>query len=302
MRPNQITGEIIGAAIEVHRELGPGKAEIAYETALVHELELRGLVPKAQKPVPVVYKGVKLECGYRLDLLVAERVVVEIKSVDAVIPVHRAQVLTYLKLGGWKLALLLNFNVAVLKAGIERFVLGFDEDGAQATPETNGGRSADLPSSEATAVFQSFSDCGDPKAEELAREVISAAMEVHRELGPGLLPSTYDECLCHELHLRGLEFERKRPLALHYKGRALPGPDEVMLLIGGRVIVNACALTRTRPVHENQLLSQLRLGRWRLGLLINFNTPSLVEGLRRLVLNETRTQAPRERKASVRPG
>ena len=302
MGPNRLTGEIIGAAIEVHRELGPGKAEMSYETALGHELELRGLVCKAQRAVPVVYKGVKLECGYRLDLLVADRVVVEIKSVDAVIPVHRAQVLTYLKLGGWKLALLLNFNVAVLKAGIERFVLGLNEDGVRATLEPSGGRRVDPSSGDAIRALQSFSDCGDQRTEELAREIISAAIEVHRELGPGLLPSTYDECLCHEFYLRGLQFERKCPLPLHYKGKALPGPDEVALLVGGRVVVNARALNRMQPVHESQLLSQLRLGGWPLGLLINFNTPSLVEGLRRLVLSETHERALRERKASVRRG
>ena len=261
---------------------------MAYETALGHELELRGLVSKAQRPVPVVYKGVKLECGYRLDLLVADRVVVEIKSVDAVIPVHRAQVLTYLKLGGWKLALLLNFNVAVLKAGIERFVRGLDEDWGEGKPETTRKGQAAEPLSEVAPVLQHSSNCGDPEAEGLARETIAAAVEVHRELGPGLLPSTYDECLCHELHLRGLEFERKRPLPLHYKGTPLPGSDEIALLVGGRVIVNPCSLSRTEPVHENQLLSQLRLGGWRLGLLINFNNAPLSQGIRRVVLSENR--------------
>src|SRR5438128_11048274 len=115
MKPNELTREIIGAAIEVHRELGPGKPETAYETALTHELTLRRIPHQTQKPVPVVYKGVKLDCGYRLDALVAETVVVEAKAVELVHPVHRAQTLTYLRLGGWKLALLLNFHVAVLK-------------------------------------------------------------------------------------------------------------------------------------------------------------------------------------------
>ena len=99
MEPNQLTREIIGSVIEVHRELGPGKPEIAYETALARELGLRGLAHQVQKPVPVIYKGVKLECGYHLDVLVAYTVVVEVKSVECVIPVHRSQVLTYLKLG-----------------------------------------------------------------------------------------------------------------------------------------------------------------------------------------------------------
>src|SRR5437870_136426 len=103
MKPNELTREIIGAAIEVHRELGPGKPEAAYEAALARELGLRGLAHRVQKPVPMVYKGVKLECGYRVDVLVGETVV-EVKAVEVVIPVHRAQVLTYLKVGGWKVA------------------------------------------------------------------------------------------------------------------------------------------------------------------------------------------------------
>src|SRR5262245_28378772 len=102
MRTNDITHEIIGSAIEVHRELGPGKTEAAYEAALAHELALRALAHRVQKPVPVVYKGLKLDCGYRLDVLVEEMVVTEVKSVEAVLPIHRAQVLTYLRLGGWR--------------------------------------------------------------------------------------------------------------------------------------------------------------------------------------------------------
>jgi GxxExxY protein len=94
MRPNDLTHEIIGGAIEVHRELGPGKPEAAYVAALAHELRLRGLPHQVQKPVPLVYKGVKLECGYRLDLLVSDTVVLEVKSVECVIPVHRAQTIT----------------------------------------------------------------------------------------------------------------------------------------------------------------------------------------------------------------
>src|SRR5438046_8769703 len=138
MKPNELTHAIIGAAIEVHRELGPGKPEIAYEGALAQELTLRGIAHQAQKPVPVIYKGIKLECGYRLDVLVANSVVVEAKSVEVVIPVHTAQVLTYMNIGGWKVALLLNFNVATLKEGIERFVLGVLREGDEPmTPSDN---------------------------------------------------------------------------------------------------------------------------------------------------------------------
>jgi len=284
VRPNELTHEIIGAAIEVHRELGPGKTEAAYERALAHELTLRGLATRVQKPVPVVYKGVKLECGFRLDVLVSDTVVIEVKSVEGVLPVHRAQTLTYLKLGGWKLALLLNFNVAVLKEGIERMVLGFEEQGESSLGAPNRSRVAAGNANTAPSLHSAV-DSGDAEAETLAREIIASAMEVHRELGPGLLPSAYDACLCHELHLRGMPFERKRALALSYKGVQLAELDEVDLLIGGRVVVSSNALTQVLPVHEARLLSQLRLGGWKLGLLLNFNTVALREGFRRVVMS-----------------
>ena len=120
---NKITEQIIGAAIEVHRALGPGLLESAYEECLCQELRLRGVPFARQRPLPVEYKGKKLDCGYRLDLLVADAVVVEIKAVESIEPIHEAQLLTYLKLGGWKLGLLINFNVPVLKDGIRRRIL-----------------------------------------------------------------------------------------------------------------------------------------------------------------------------------
>ena len=124
--PNDVTEGVIGAAIEVHRALGPGLLESAYEECLCHELKLRGVPFERQRPVPVRYKGLQLDSGYRLDLLVSS-VVVEVKSVDALLPIHEAQLLTYLKLGEWNVGLLINFNVALLKNGIRRLVLRYAE-------------------------------------------------------------------------------------------------------------------------------------------------------------------------------
>jgi GxxExxY protein len=118
-----LTGEIIAAAIEVHRELGPGLLESAYQACLAHEFSLRGVPFEEQKPLPLNYKGVEVNCGYRLDFVVAGKVVVELKAVDAIAPVHEAQLLTYLKLTGCRVGLLINFNVPLLKAGITRRVL-----------------------------------------------------------------------------------------------------------------------------------------------------------------------------------
>ena len=123
MNLNEITEQIIGAAIEVHRALGPGLLESAYEECLCRELSLRDIHFERQRALPIEYKGVKLDCGYRIDLLVTDAVVVEIKAVETIQPIHEAQLLTYLKLGGWKLGLLINFNVTVLKDGIRRRIL-----------------------------------------------------------------------------------------------------------------------------------------------------------------------------------
>lgn len=122
MIENDLSKEIIGAAIEVHKVLGPGLLESAYEASLKREFELRGLDAKEQLGLPLVYKEVHCDVGYRLDFLVQDKVIVEIKSVDALNDVHLAQVLTYLKLSNCKLGLLINFNVAKLKDGIRRVV------------------------------------------------------------------------------------------------------------------------------------------------------------------------------------
>lgn len=118
-----LTGQIIAAAIEVHRELGPGLLESAYQACLAREFIVRGLSFEQEKPLPVEYRGVRVDCGYRLDFLVAGRVVVELKAVDVIAPVHEAQLLTYLRLTGCRVGLLINFNVPVLKSGIKRRVL-----------------------------------------------------------------------------------------------------------------------------------------------------------------------------------
>ena len=119
-----LTEKIIGAAIEVHRALGPGLLESAYEECLCHELSLRDLSFQRQVPLPVEYKGVKLDCGYRLDLVVQDSVVLELKCVEHTLPVHEAQLLTYLKLTGKRIGLIINFNVAVLvRGGITRKIL-----------------------------------------------------------------------------------------------------------------------------------------------------------------------------------
>jgi GxxExxY protein len=119
---NEITETIIGSAIAVHKSLGPGLLESAYEACMAFELADRGVSVERQKALPVVYRNVKLDCGYRLDLLVEEKVIVELKAIDRLLPIHSAQLLSYLKLSKCKVGLLINFNVKILKNGLCRII------------------------------------------------------------------------------------------------------------------------------------------------------------------------------------
>jgi GxxExxY protein len=122
MTDKQLTHEIVGAAIAVHKELGPGLLEAVYEECLCYELTMRNVIFERQKPIPVVYKGAKLDCGYRADIVVLGRIILEIKAIASIAPVHDAVMLTYLRLSGCKIGLLINFYSPVLKDGIKRYV------------------------------------------------------------------------------------------------------------------------------------------------------------------------------------
>ena len=124
---NKLSSKIIGAAIEVHKTLGPGLLESAYEQCLCHELNLLGLSFERQKSLPVEYKGKRLDCGYRLDVVVENAIILELKSCERIEPIHKAQLLTYLKLSGLHLGLILNFNVPLMRDGIVRIVNELDE-------------------------------------------------------------------------------------------------------------------------------------------------------------------------------
>jgi len=127
MTINEITHAIIAVAIKIHRRYGPGLLESAYQACMRRELELQGIPFEYEMPLPLEYEGMKIDCAYRLDLLVCGQVVVELKSIAKIQPIHEAQLLTYLRLGEWQVGLLINFNVPVLKEGIKRIVLNWDE-------------------------------------------------------------------------------------------------------------------------------------------------------------------------------
>ena len=123
MEFDELSNQVIGCASEVHRNLGPGLLESTYEQCLAYEMKAAGMAFKLQHPLPVQYKNIKLDCGYRIDLLVNEAIIVELKSVDKILPIHQAQLLTYMKLADISIGLLINFNVKYLKDGIKRMVL-----------------------------------------------------------------------------------------------------------------------------------------------------------------------------------
>jgi GxxExxY protein len=117
-----LTRSIIAGAIEVHRRLGPGLLESTYESCLIFELQQMGLKVESQKPLPIIYKNIQLECGYRLDILVNGNVIVEAKAIDSILPIHHAQLLTYLRISNCKVGLLINFNAQIMKEGIRRLI------------------------------------------------------------------------------------------------------------------------------------------------------------------------------------
>src|SRR5262245_29057272 len=131
---NELTERIVGAAIEVHKVLGPGLLESAYEGCLAHELSLANISFERQAPLPVTYKSLQLDCGYRIDFLVEKTLVLELKAVEGLQSIHEAQLLAYLKLGGWPIGLLINFNVSLLKKDIKRMVHNVEAISATSVP------------------------------------------------------------------------------------------------------------------------------------------------------------------------
>lgn len=123
MEFDELSNKVIGCAIKVHKELGPGLLESAYEKCLSYELVIANISHSMQKELPIEYKKIKLDCGYRIDIVIEDKIIVELKSIEKVLPIHEAQLLTYMKLSGIKIGLLINFNACKLKDGIKRFVL-----------------------------------------------------------------------------------------------------------------------------------------------------------------------------------
>lgn len=260
---HQLTGAIIGAAIDVHRQLGPDLDEVAYEEALSLKLTKLGIVNRRQVPLPLIYKGVRLDCGYRLDILADERLPLELKAVIETLGVHEAQLLTYQRVGRFPLGLLINFNVPVLKQGIHR------------SAETR----VWIPPNATSAEIDSLK-AFDP----VSAAVVLAAIEVHRHIGPGMLASSYLACLCHELALRNIAFEKEQQLPILLDGEPLSVHAEVPLVIEEKVPVFPLSAESITSLHVSTALARLRQGGWRQGLILNFNSTTMLAGMKRVVL------------------
>lgn len=263
---NDLSRRVIGAAIDVHRELGPGHDEILYEDALAVALAGRSLPFQRQQSLPILYRGCRLESGFRTDFVVGNELVVEVKSAESMHPVFGAQVRTYQRLGGWRLGLLFNFNVPLLTEGIERFII----DPVDFRPHELTSKPSRLPVGDFSLPLDA------------AGSVIQFALNIHRILGPGLLNSVYSDCLRHDLLSHGVEFVQRQPLAVQFGGQTLRHSAQLELGVSGRVAVLVLTVPRLLKLHEARLRSQMRLASLPEGVLINFHSDRLADGLRRL--------------------
>lgn len=256
---DQISGRVIGAAMSVHRELGPGLDEADYEKALHLEFVSLGIEHEYQVPLPLFYKGAKLDCGYRVDLVVMGSLLLELKALEKLHPVHEAQLLTYLRLANLNLGLLINFNVLMLRDGIVRRA-------SSRRPESNR-----------------VAGPVDPAGfDEVSRKAVDAAIEVQFHLGHGLLKSAYEACLAHELELRGLKVESRLPLNLLYHDRLIQSSKELPLIVNDQLLVTCLCVDELAPIHVARSRSFLRAAQLETGLCINFHARSITSEIKRL--------------------
>ncbi|MEK7288615.1 MAG: GxxExxY protein [Planctomycetota bacterium] len=287
-RLNKITESIIGVAIDIHRAFGSGLLESAYEACMTYDLIQAGMTVEQQKPLPVVYRGVKLECGYRLDLLIENEVIVETKSVEKLLPIHNAQLLSYLKLAGCKVGLLMNFNVEMLKDGIQRVVNHFPESSAVTNPK------AKLPV-ERLSLKKSYSFTAEnaevaemdqeERLNKITETIIGVAIYIHKALGSGLLESAYEACMVYDITQAGLSVEQQIPIPVKYREVKIECGYRLDLLVDKEVIVEIKSIETFLPIHKARLMSHLKLAGCKVGLLINFNVEILKDGIQRVVNN-----------------
>ena len=254
-----LTKLVIGAAIAVHRSFGPGLDEVDYEQGLHLELLALGIEHERQAPLPLCYKGEMLDCGYRMDLVVSGQLLLELKAVEKLHPMHEAQLLTYLRLSSFPLGLLMNFSTLILRNGIVRRAHSV-KPAVRHYVETPPSREFD----------------------ELSREVLAAALEVQHELGHGLLRSAYEACLVRELSMRGFQTQVKLPANLIYRDQLILSRKEVPMIVENRLMVACHCVKDISQLHLARDRSLLKAAGVDTGLCLNFHSGSLVTEMRRI--------------------
>lgn len=249
---SHLTGQVIAAAIAVHRELGPGLDELDYEHALHLELTAMGIEHECQVPLPLIYKGTNLDCGYRMDLVVAGRLLLELKCVEKLHPLHEAQLITYLRLARLKLGLLMNFGSLVLRDGIVRRA-----------------------NSSSQSLKKRISKSTSAAIDDLSHEVIDAAIEVQHILGTGLLRSVYEAALAHEIQLRGLKLAQRMPARVVYREQLIASAKQIPLVIEDRLMVAIVCAKKLDPIHLARQRSLLKGTQVENGLCFNFHATSM---------------------------
>ncbi|MFM9963432.1 MAG: GxxExxY protein [Planctomycetaceae bacterium] len=254
-----LSGQLIAAAIAVHREFGPGVDEPDYERALSLELGARGIEHECQVGLPLVYKDTKLDCGYRIDLIVARHLLVELKAVDKMHPVHEAQLITYLRLSGIKLGLLINFSEMLLRDGIMRRA-----------------------NSHAPSPRHRIKVAIDTTFDPLSHEVIDAALEVQHVLGSGLLRSAYEAALAYELRLRGMKVAQRLPVNLVDREQLIPSEKEIPMVVAGQLMIACVCAKVVEPIHLARQRSLLKAAKVDTGLCFNFHAESMATEIKRI--------------------
>ncbi|WP_395750075.1 GxxExxY protein [Prosthecobacter sp.] len=256
---SDLTKRVIGAGIAVHRTFGPGLDEADYEHALHLELDALGIEHQCQVPQPLSYHGEELDCGYRLDLVISGQLVLELKAVEKIHPVHEAQVFTYLRLSSLPLGLLMNFNTLILRDGIFR-------------------RASSL---KPASRFQN-GILNSENFDDLSREVLAAGLEVRYELGHGLLRSAYEACLVKALSLKGIRTEINLPANLIYRDQLILSRKEVPMIVEDSLMVVCHCVKELGPLQLARDRSLLKASGVNSGLCLNFHSDSLVTEIHRI--------------------
>jgi GxxExxY protein len=251
---------VIAAAMTVHRELGPGLDEYDYHRALTQEFDALEIEYQSQVPLPLIYKGHKLDCGFRVDLMVARKLLLELKAVERLHPIYEAQLITYLRLSGIRLGLLLNFSLLTLREGIMRR--------ANTRPRNLN------PSLSVTPRHEDF----DP----LSWEVIAAAYEVRRSLGVGLLRSAYESALTFEMRQRGLQVKRSQAVTFSYRGVCLRSRRQIPMVVEDRLMVSCLCVNSIEPIHLASQRSLIKDANLEGGICFNFHGKNPRMEIRRL--------------------